>query len=75
MSNTHDTYGRALSAVTAALDALANAAAVRAVAHNPDADGYDAHKHLLDAGRSHGVHDALAVVAGMLADYRKSGAA
>lgn len=75
MSTTHDTYRQELSAVAAALDALADTAAAQALAHDPDADDYNPHQHLLAAGRSHGVHDALAVVTGMLADYRRAGAA
>lgn len=75
MSKSHDTYEAALSAVAAALDALADTAAAQAVAHDPRADDYDPLRHHLDSGRSNGVHDALAVVTGMLADYRKAGAA
>lgn len=74
MSNTHDTYEAALVAVSAALDALADTAAVKALAHDPRAGDYDPLRHHVAAGRSHGVHDALAVVTGMLAEY-KAGAA
>lgn len=75
MSKSHDTYEAALTAVAAALDALADTAANRASAHDPRADDYDPLRHHVAAGRSHGAHDALAVVTGMLADYRKAGAA
>jgi len=71
----HDTYEQALTAVTVALDALADEAAVRAVSHDPGDDDYDALRHHVDSGRSHGIHDALALVAGMLDGYRKAGAA
>lgn len=76
MTNTnHDTYEQALTAVTVALDALADEAAVRAVSHDPDNDDYNTVRHQIDCGRSQGIHDALALVAGMLDGYRKAGAA
>ena len=71
MTNTnHDTYEQALTAVTVALDALADEAAVRAVSHDPGDDDYDSLRHHLDSGRCRGVHDALAIATGMLSDYR-----
>ncbi len=72
MSNTQDTYEAALRAVMAALDVLAEERSRECLAFDPDAEDYQHHKHLVAAGERIGVTDALAVVTGMLAEYRKA---
>ena len=78
MTNTnHDTYEQALKAVMAALDVLHDDAFRASTAFDPGAEDYQHSQHLIAAGRMTGVADALAVVTGMLADYRaaRAGAA
>lgn len=72
VSNPHDTYEQALVAVLAALDGLYDARAKATTAFHPDADDYDPLAHHRAYGTAHGVADALAVVTGMLDDYRKA---
>ena len=77
MSKNHDTYEQALKAVMAALDVLYDGSALATTAFDPDDDDYDPLAHHRAYGTAHGVTDALAVVTGMLADYRaaRAGAA
>lgn len=54
----------------AALDVLHNDIYQQATAFDPGAEDYRHSQHLIAAGRMTGVTDSLAVVTGMLADYR-----
>lgn len=69
MSRTNDTYEAALVAVSAALDALFES--TQPGPFDPDADTHTQFLHGISFGRHQGVTDALAVVIGMLADYRR----
>ena len=78
MTNTNnDTYEQALKAVMAALDVLHDDIYQQATAFDPGAENYKHSQHLIAAGKLTGVTDSLAVVTGMLADYRaaRAGAA
>lgn len=66
-----DNYQSALIAVSAALDALYDDKADAATTIDPAADDYDPLAHHRAFGAARGVADALAVVTGMLDNYRR----
>lgn len=70
MSNHQDNYEAALEVALAALDALVDERSRECLAFDPDAEDYSHAKHCVAAGERIGVTDALALVTGMLSDYR-----
>lgn len=74
MSTIEDTYEQALCAVSAALDALCAEKAKAVLAFDPEAEDYNISRHVAASHEHTGVCDALALVTGMLSDYRKASA-